>query len=239
MSLVTDAYLFELWKAAQAASEAEAPGRTFWNQVLSKYIFVGKEYVVASEEPPSSANNKRRVDIVVKYFEPPNYSIRILCFVEAKRPNADLSLIDEVEHQAFDACAGYLSTNKLQHIYAMTTIGTRARLWIYRPDSDYLEPLFGSQDLSDRSAYVEAHSSDAQKLTEGFHQMKNMPPTSKVSTSKSGAVIAPSSHAQSSTASTSSAASVQAAASQWVWDEERKRYRYFNHPTRQWVWQEK
>ena len=128
--------------------------------------------MVASEEPPSSANTKRRVDIFVKYFEPPNYSIRILCFVEAKRPNADLTLVDEVEHQAFDACAAYLWTNKLQHIYAMTTIGTRARLWIYRPDSDYLEPLFGSQDLSDRSAYVEAHSSDAYKLTAGFHHMK-------------------------------------------------------------------
>ena len=129
MSLVTDTYLLQLWKAAQAASDVEAPGRTFWNQVLSKYIFVGKEYVVSSEEPPSSASTKRRVDIIVKYFESPKYSIRIFCFVEAKRPNADLSLIDEVEHQAFDACVSYLSTNKLQHIYAMTTVGTRARLW--------------------------------------------------------------------------------------------------------------
>lgn len=173
MSLVIDAYLSKLWKAAQAASDAETPSRSFWNQVLSKYIFDGREYAVDTEEQPSSASNEGRIVITVKYFQPQEHFIPILCLVDAKPPNTDATLMHETERQTFDTCAGCLAANKLQHIYAMTTIGTRARLWVYRPGLDYLVPLFGSQDISDGSAYVEANSSDARKLTEAFHRMKS------------------------------------------------------------------
>lgn len=54
----------------------------------------------------------------------------------------------------------------------MTTLGTRARLWMYVRDRDYLDPLFGSKDILAREEYIEAHSTEAAQLTTGFNTMK-------------------------------------------------------------------
>lgn len=67
--------------------------------------------------------------------------------------------------------------NKTQYVYAMTTYGTRARQWIYNPSSDNLIPLDGSGSLSvSKDSYVEANTTDAQKLRDGFLHMKSRPP---------------------------------------------------------------
>lgn len=172
MSLVADRTLLALWSAAQTAVNLEWPSRTFWNQLLSKYFFTGKKYVVTSEEPPSSTSERRRIDIVVKYVEM-NESIRVLCFVESTRSSASFGLVDEFEHQVFNACVSYLSQRNLRFVYAMTAIGTRARLWIYRPPNDHLDPLFGNTDLPAIEEYVEANSIEAENLTIGFNKMKS------------------------------------------------------------------
>lgn len=119
---------------------------------------------IAPSDIFSSASDRRLTDIIVKCADV-KQDICVLCFVESKRPNASLSLIDEIEHQALNACVSYLSQKKLKHVYALTTYGTRARLWRrYDPPSDYLDPpLFGSNDLSAVKEYVEAHSTDAQQ----------------------------------------------------------------------------
>lgn len=62
-------------------------------------------------------------------------------------------------------CASYLSQKKLDYLYAMTTIGTRARLWQHVWPEHYLTPLFGSGDgsgdLSDKEEYIKSHSTEA------------------------------------------------------------------------------
>lgn len=67
MSLVTDETLVALWQRAQAAPESEWPSRTFWSHLLSEHIFSRKDDVIAVEEPPSSGDAKRRIDIIVSY----------------------------------------------------------------------------------------------------------------------------------------------------------------------------
>lgn len=102
MFLITDETLLALWERTQAAPELEWPSRTFWSHLLSKHIFTRKDDVIAVEEPPSSADAKRRIDIIVSSTNAER-RICVLCFVECKRPNAPLYLVDQVEHQAFNA----------------------------------------------------------------------------------------------------------------------------------------
>ena len=176
MSLVTDETLVALWERAQAAPESEWPSRTFWSHLLSKHIFSRKDDVIAVEEPPSSGDAKRRIDIIVSYTNAER-RICVLCFVKCKRPNATVYLVDKVEHQAFNACVSYLSENDLTFVYAMTTLGTRARLWMYVRGHDYLDLLFGSKDILAKKEYIEAHSTQAEQLTSGFNTMKDQPPS--------------------------------------------------------------
>lgn len=127
--------------------------------------------IVAAEEPPSSADPKRRVDLVVRVLGRKGPSV--LIFLEAKKANATMNDLDDVEGQVLDACATYLRTHNLTHINAMTTVGTKARIWEYLEGSDYLTPIFGTEDLSELSEYVEAHSSDAYKIKEALETIKN------------------------------------------------------------------
>ena len=88
----------------------------------------------------------------------------VLLFIESKKQKSNINDIDEVEHQAYTACAAYLVAYKLPSVKAMTTVGTKARMWECRRGDDYLNPLFGEASLSDVSQYIEAHSSEAGTL---------------------------------------------------------------------------
>jgi hypothetical protein len=178
MSLVEDEYLLELWKEAQKPSSLESASVAFWNQLFSKYIFAEKEWVVAPETALAETDSLRRVDLVIKYFG--RESLEVLCFHELKRISASPADLEEVEYQAFKACIAYLAQHpKINTVYAITSFGTKARGWTCTKDSDYLEPLFGSEDLAKAQDYIEAHSSDAQMLRKVFDHMKRFPPVAR------------------------------------------------------------
>lgn len=178
MSLVEDGYLLELWKEAQKPSSLESASVAFWNQLFSKYIFAEKEWVVAPETAPAETDSLRRVDLVIKYFG--NESLEVLYFHELKRINASPTDLEEVEYQAFKACIAYLAQHpKVSTVYAITSFGTKAKGWTCTKDSDYLEPLFGSEDLAKAQDYIEAHSSDAETLRKVFDHMKRFPPVAR------------------------------------------------------------
>ena len=151
MSLIADDFLLRLWQDAQEKADAEWASRTFWQQLLGKYLFAEKQFLVSAEEPPSAEDSRRRVDLVIKDLGRPEPSV--LVFIGTKKKNATIGDIDDVEHQALDACATYLVTYRMRSIKAMTTIGTKARLWNYVADDDYLTLIFGSDALSDASEY--------------------------------------------------------------------------------------
>lgn len=178
MSLVTDEYLLELWKEAQKPSSLESASVAFWNHLWSKYVFAEKEWVITPETSPAEIDKSRRVDLVIKYFS--GASMEVLCFHELKRMNASPSDLEEVEYQAFKACIAYLAQHpKISSVYAITSFGTKARGWTCTKDSDYLEPLAGSQDLAKAQDYIEVHSSDAQTLRKVFDHMKRFPPVAR------------------------------------------------------------
>ncbi|KAI4150887.1 MAG: hypothetical protein LQ340_003840 [Diploschistes diacapsis] len=176
MSLVVDNFLLRLWEEAQQSPDDECVSRTFWLHLLSKYIFLEKRFLVTAEAPPSYLDSRRRVDIIVKNLDLPNPCV--LLFIESKKKNAGPSDFDQVEHQAFTACVAYVVAHNLRSVKAMTTIGTKARMWEYETNGDYLTPLHGGRGLSDASAYIEAHSPEATTLLDHLNKCKSVkPPT--------------------------------------------------------------
>lgn len=170
MFLISDGYLLNLWEEAQNQSISEWVFRSFWQQLLTKYIFDGKQFLVAAKVQPSSATPRQRVDHVIRVLGWKEPSVFI--FLEAKKPNATINNLDNIEGQVLEACATYLTTHDLTHINAMTIVGTKARVWEYVKDSNYLTPTFGFESLSDLSEYVEAHLSDAFKIKAALEDIK-------------------------------------------------------------------
>lgn len=155
----------------------ESASVAFWNHLLSKYIFTGKNWILAPEASPAEIDRRRRVDLVIKYVG--ETSIEVLCFHELKPLRATANDVQDVEHQAYAACQAYIAQHDLSNVYALTSIGTKARAWTCTEDSDYLEPMFGSHQLAEESQYIEAHSTEAETLRNAFGHMKRFPPTGR------------------------------------------------------------
>lgn len=172
MSLVTDLAILSLWQDARAALGFSEPSKIFWLQLLSKYIFAGKDYVVDRGNPPSSVFEKKHADIIIKYIKE-NINSCVLCFVELEFSVPTPTWVESVEDQAWDACKSYSTQNKLPFVYAILCIGTRARLWKY----DGRSPPPTHRGFAH---YADTHSIDAQELTMGFNAIKaalsNSPP---------------------------------------------------------------
>lgn len=110
----------------------------------------------------------RRLNTVVQYIgTSASNPITIICVVESGSPNDATGVI---EHRALDACEQHLRTLGLSFIYAMTTVGTQAKLWKYTPvagKQPQLEPLFFSPN------YIEADAPTAYLLESGFSLMRD------------------------------------------------------------------
>jgi hypothetical protein len=119
----------------------------------------------------------RRVDVVVKYFEAETLKPRVLLFHEAKKQAASKSDVKTVELQANDACKTYCESSGFTHVFAMTTVGTSARLWKYESAGGRLTPLFGSSAFGDGDAYIDANSSNAHSIKNGLRHIKAFPPS--------------------------------------------------------------
>jgi hypothetical protein len=178
MSLITDPVMIALWKEAQIQGPSEWASVAVWNQLWTKHIFWEKEWVVCPETPPEG-KGRRRVDLTIKYLGGDG-ALAVLTFHEVKPLDASPQEIEEVEHQALEACMRYLGkeeNKELESVYAFTSFGTKGRAWRYIRDEDYLSPLFGSKDLAERQDYIELHSTDAQLLRVAFNTMRNVKPS--------------------------------------------------------------
>ncbi|KAF2175339.1 hypothetical protein K469DRAFT_611132 [Zopfia rhizophila CBS 207.26] len=176
MSLVTTEFLRALYNEAQSGTY-EHTSISFWGYLLSKVYFAEDHFYVDAQKPASPNDPLRRVDEQVKYFEKGTLKTRILCFHEGKKPSANTDDMQVVEGQAFEACATYCDFAGINHVYALTTIGTLARTWKYSHGTRQLEPLFGSAGLLNRAAYVDADSAHASQLDQTFRHMKMIPPS--------------------------------------------------------------
>jgi len=168
--------LSRLYQIAQANSTDEHESQSFWNYYLSKVIFTEDAFYVDPGKPASAKDPLRRVDLVVKYFEAETYIPRVLVFYEAKKHSSSKTQMRDVEGQAHEACATYCGNTGFTHVYAMTTLGTTARLWKFVAKST-LTPLFGSSKDIDRESYIDAASSQAYLIKDNLIRMKSFPPS--------------------------------------------------------------
>lgn len=112
------------------------------------------------------------MDITIRYLDGDS-QLAVLAFHKAKSLDARPGDMDEVEHQAYDACVRYLGEHpSLERVYAFTSFGTKGRAWYYSTSDTYMQPMFGSQDLSDRDQYVELHSSEAQLIAQAVRAIR-------------------------------------------------------------------
>lgn len=153
MSLNTPQFQ-KLWRDAQ--EKPEWATTKFWEYFFKQNTFSGRHWSVASQQPPTyDDEDLRRVDLVVEQIYDDASSAALL-FVEAKRAHVDRNEVENVEYQAFTACCANLYATRKYAVWAMTCVGTRVRLWVYKYGSDYLTPYFPLGDgLSEQSEYAE------------------------------------------------------------------------------------
>ncbi|KAJ9614407.1 hypothetical protein H2200_002543 [Cladophialophora chaetospira] len=127
MATVAQEIWLTLWAMAQGTS-LESSSIAFWTHHMSKYVFSGTDWVISPEISPSTAiSPRRRVDMMVKYLEI-NSRLQTLCVFEAKSNATAPGVYNEAEMQAYDACSAVLNDTQIPYVYAMTAVGTKARL---------------------------------------------------------------------------------------------------------------
>ncbi|KUJ13175.1 uncharacterized protein LY89DRAFT_737158 [Mollisia scopiformis] len=139
-------------------SQFQAATTEFWSYIFKEKIFVGPDFSIAPESPPTEddLSDRRRVDLVVKKWRPSRGHKKgkfgALLLFEAKRYSATQVNIETLERQAFTASIAWLIENVAEEAYSMTVIGATARL-----------------------CYIAAASNEADELWKGFETILRYP----------------------------------------------------------------
>jgi hypothetical protein len=125
MSLIIDQRTRELWNSAQTKPEWAAT--RFWEYVLRDQFFKGRDWALSSQQPPTDdSDDKRRTDLRIERWTSNGW--QTIAFFEAKKQRCTQTEVDELEYQAYNACMAHLQRFKREEMYAITTIGSAARL---------------------------------------------------------------------------------------------------------------
>src|ERR1700710_2220561 len=136
-SIVRTPLARHLW--SQAQKHLEWAATRFWEHIIRGEFPVEDNWIVASQQPPTDdPQDRRRVELVVDKWT--DKSTHRPPTPEAKKHSASQSEIDILEHQAYEACITHLKYSGREQMYAMTVIGTLARLWVVYINDDYLIP---------------------------------------------------------------------------------------------------
>ncbi|KAI1083409.1 hypothetical protein F5B20DRAFT_404342 [Whalleya microplaca] len=135
--------------AEDANTHLEWASTRFWKYLLEQVFFEAR-WIIASQQPPTKKDRDlRRVDIVIETIRATSHDT--VLFLKAKKPNASQSDIEMLEYQAYVAACAYSAATGKPRVWAMTSVGTKARLWIFNITSRYLLPFFpddeGSADI--------------------------------------------------------------------------------------------
>jgi hypothetical protein len=161
MSFVTTPIRTTLYNNVQASNAHEHHTKAFWQHIFAKDLFTEEEYAVSTERTPSSHPNDalRRVDLVVSTYTP-QQTLRIIFINEMKKKGGSA---DAVEAQVQEACQACVRETK-EDVWAMTAIGTTAKMWQYTPGNifyaltaDYVDAASqGAQTIRDIVANLKA-----------------------------------------------------------------------------------
>ena len=97
----------------------------FWEYVFKQNVFASRQRAVSSQQPPT--DDLRRVDFVVENIDDNSNSTTLL-IMEAKRANATLDQIDEVECQALYREVSYLGNSRRWYQNKAVGLWTKRRL---------------------------------------------------------------------------------------------------------------
>lgn len=170
MSLLLDSQnqlkttLYALWQAAHEDGAGEPEALSFWRHLFAKHEF-SEEHWVCDAAIRASPGSRRRIDRGVRFLSTES-EVMVLCWLEANGSHSP-GAIKECEQQALAACRESLEDQASQQIiYALTTISTKGKAWVYHRGDRELTALFEGD-------YVEAHSSEGLQLRRCFQKMKN------------------------------------------------------------------
>jgi hypothetical protein len=156
-----------------ASGPTECHPSAFWQVFLQMAFPFSEGYIVVCEFPPARGS-RRRVDTVVRYYDADYNTLTSFKYTESKR---DGGSAQEVEAQARDAAKTAISADRLTGVYAMTTIGTKFRVWYMDSQTERLTALQGRQVFGERSEYVDADSHQASELWEVIRLVKTSHPS--------------------------------------------------------------
>lgn len=171
MSIINTARLDRLWQEAQIHPEWATT--RLWEYIFNHIIFKDDKWVVSSQQPATRQEGElRRVDLVVEKMNSDATKVETVLFIEANRASASTADIDEAEHQAFTATCAYCIDTGVKYIWALTCIGSAARLWAFKNGHIYLTPFVPKgEGLSEKSEYLEI-AANGQTITAGLEYIK-------------------------------------------------------------------
>ncbi|KIH92479.1 hypothetical protein SPBR_03028 [Sporothrix brasiliensis 5110] len=173
MSIITTPALLSLWTDAQRHPEWATT--RFWEYFLNCIVFNQDEWAASSQQPPSHVPGvSRRVDSVVEHIDLATGISSTVLFVEMKRAAASQTELTGCEHQAFTAGCEFSIDTNLSRVWAMTCIGSQARLWIVGKNRDYLIPYFLiTHGKAERAEYVEVSGTGGIQLLHCLNYIKS------------------------------------------------------------------
>jgi hypothetical protein len=159
----------------EAEQNIEYTSSAFWQAYLQRAFHEVDTYSVTAESSPDGS--RRRVDMVVKKYDPDHHTFTALLWVEFKRPTGSVL---EVETQALDAALRCIAADNLLWIYAITTVGVSFRTWLVERDTTALQPMHGTAVRADRQQYINADTDGAYELTKTINLVKTQTPLRQV-----------------------------------------------------------
>lgn len=175
MSLVPPGLCFlrKLYNDAQG-HDIEYTSSAFWQAILQQYFKLEEDYISVAEYSPDESRS--RTDITVLRYHSDHDTIEILKLVEAKRPG---TAPKEAETDAYKKSCLALDKYEIDFIYAMTTWGTKFRLWRVSNRTRLLEAFDnGAHELNRKADYIDADSIEAGCLVELVWAIKSPPAAS-------------------------------------------------------------
>lgn len=151
----------------EAEEDIEYRSSAFWQVWLKREFAKNTDeldlYAVTSESSPDGS--RRRVDQVVKRYDPSHHTLSALIWNECKRPSGSAK---EAEQQALDAARRCIQKENLLWIYALATVGVTFRVWQVWKNKPELKPLNPNVN-----AYVSVDSDFGWVLKEAIQQIKS------------------------------------------------------------------
>ncbi|MCJ1467632.1 hypothetical protein MMC07_006257 [Pseudocyphellaria aurata] len=182
MSLLTNREIRSHWDHAVRDPKSKHPSQMFWEFLLCNKYFPEPRFFTRWIWSPSTlqliaADLYMRQNLSVEIDLPApdvvstsDVRTRIFLLVES---GAFDEAPEQIEALALDACQSHLRSTGLNFVYAMTTIGTSAKMWRYQNREGVTPSL---EPMNYWNAYIEADSNQASKFSDWVEMMKADPP---------------------------------------------------------------